>query len=655
MRKLYRALVPAGYSAIGLLLVLVVWFVPTAQRAGWYGASGVDREIRPLESRGQLKQGSEPAGIRPDCTYDLDGSGHIDAADLMIAATLWRTSDRRADLDGDGWVDVVDLQALAARWGARCGWPDDPSRFQVGPLTAFWGDPLWHLTDSFGNHVACEDPADSSLCPARAFANARAAGFDWFAISEHDHNLTNAVWDEMTAARDAAEEEYRFVALRSFELTGDYFEGHINVFESESWPSPRPRLLAGMYSWISAQPHTVFAMFNHPRRDSCDPVARTGLCWNFNQWQPRLEHAPRLPLVQNYRNGEYELSLRAGWRPGGVGANEYGKYIVGRAAVMAVDLTHEAIVDALRRGRVFGTNESHPGLALALRGSGETTEPLAWMGESLAASDRVTVTIDARDLAGGSLTTLALVEARACESATAAQRTVSGGQASWTVSVPRQGTALFATARSSRGTQAWSAPLLTTARLERPTADSSGWTTTTILPDRVAAISSWEPDTPHPWGAIAVRSEGAKASLLHFDLSTLPAGVEIAGAVLDLTAVERRGTVLLPFAAFALRRPWDLAEVTWNQAAAGRQWGAPGAASAADRNPAPFATALAYDLGRYSLDVTDLARRWQAQPGQNHGLLLQSLCSAPSAIEYRFAPNPGAVDGPRLWLWLWQG
>ncbi|HBY94098.1 MAG TPA: hypothetical protein DEP84_09085, partial [Chloroflexi bacterium] len=417
----------AGCSATGLLLLLAIWFVPPA--AAGEGLSPIRRVthgLGRLQSPAHEQRGLESVDARPGCAYDWDGSGRVDTADLALVAAAWGTSDPQADLNGNGQVEVVDLEILARYWNAWCRWPDDPGRFQVGGFTAFWGDPLWHLTDSFNNHVACEDPADPSLCAPRAFANARAAGFDWFAITEHDHNLSSARWDEMTAARDAAEEEYQFVALRSFELTGDYFEGHINVYESNTWPSERPRSLAGMYSWIAAQPDTVFGMFNHPRRDGCDPVARTGLCWNFNQWQPHLDSAPRLPLVQNYRNGQYELSLQGGWRGGGVGVNEYGRYIVGRAGVMALDLTHEAIVDALRRGRVFGTNESQPGLALALRGRSDPAHSLAWMGESVAASDRVTVTLEARDLAGGSLTSLELREARSCETVTVAQRAVSG-------------------------------------------------------------------------------------------------------------------------------------------------------------------------------------------------------------------------------------
>lgn len=638
MRKLYKPLVPTGCSAFDLLLLLAVLFAPSvAAGAGAHRPNGAARES---------------TGGRPGCAYDFDGSGRIDVADLALATAAWHTGNPRADLDGNGLVEVIDLQALARFWNQWCRWPDDPGRFQVGGLTAFWGDPLWHLTDSFGAHVACEDPADPSLCAARAFANARAAGYDWFAITEHDHNLSDARWQEMTAARDAAEEEFEFVALRSFELTGDYFEGHINVYESSSWPGDRPRTLSGMYGWIAAQPRTVFGMFNHPRRDGCDPLARTGLCWNFNQWQPHLEYAPRLPLVQNYRNGQYELSLRGGWRAGGVGVNEYGTYIVGRAAVMAADLTHEAVVDALRRGRVFGTNESRPGLTVALRGTSGSSNPLSWMGESVAAADRVTLTVDARDLGGGKVASLGLVEARTCETVVVAQRSANSLQTSWTVSVPRQGTALFAAAWSSRGTQAWSAPLLTTKRLEAPPPDMAGWLTTTVVPDRLAGISTWEPDTPRPWSVIAVRDRGLKASLLHFDLSALPAGTEIAGAILDLTSVSRSGTSLLPLAAYALRRPWNLSEVTWRQAADGRPWAAPGAGDSTDRDAAPFATALVYDPGRYSLDLTDLARRWHEQPEQNHGLLLQSPCSTPSTTEYQFAPNPAAGDGPRLRLWL---
>jgi predicted outer membrane repeat protein len=51
------------------------------------------------------------------CPADLDGSGVVDVADLLMLLGQWNATGGVADLNGDGIVDVADLLVLLAAWG----------------------------------------------------------------------------------------------------------------------------------------------------------------------------------------------------------------------------------------------------------------------------------------------------------------------------------------------------------------------------------------------------------------------------------------------------------------------------------------------------------------------------------------------------------
>jgi len=56
-----------------------------------------------------------------ECEADVDGSGHVDIVDLLLALALWgqggTPASDSADIDGDGIVAVDDLLIIVATWG----------------------------------------------------------------------------------------------------------------------------------------------------------------------------------------------------------------------------------------------------------------------------------------------------------------------------------------------------------------------------------------------------------------------------------------------------------------------------------------------------------------------------------------------------------
>ncbi len=57
---------------------------------------------------------------------DLDGSGDVDIADIMLVAAIWHTAvgdpdyDPDYDLDSNGKIDIVDIMLVARHWGETC-------------------------------------------------------------------------------------------------------------------------------------------------------------------------------------------------------------------------------------------------------------------------------------------------------------------------------------------------------------------------------------------------------------------------------------------------------------------------------------------------------------------------------------------------------
>jgi hypothetical protein len=104
-------------------------------------------------------------------------------------------------------------------------------------------------------------------------------------------------------------------------------------------------------------------------------------------------------------------------------------------------------------------------------------------------------------------------------------------------------------------------------------------------------------------------NQGAMRPLLYFDLGTVPAAVNITRAELHiyLTSVTPTNDIDRPFGARALAAPWNELAVTWNNMPT---WG-----------PDLGTATASSTLGWRVVDVTQLVRQWQSNPGGNHGLI----------------------------------
>ena len=157
-----------------------------------------------------------------------------------------------------------------------------------------------------------------------------------------------------------------------------------------------------------------------------------------------------------------------------------------------------------------------------------------------------------------------------------------------------------------------------------PTATPENWTVLPASDDTY--LYSWFPTKNFSGDATLKAGIPAIANaLLHFDLGSLPANAIVTQALLKLEVLEVSSAPASGFslAGYAMLRPWQAGEATWEQAAAGTTWTSAGASGIDDRaSTVAAASLLANDLGPATLDVTALIQQWQTDPSSNYGLMI---------------------------------
>lgn len=256
-----------------------------------------------------------------------------------------------------------------------------PGATMPNGMFAYWGDIHSHSTLS-----------DGSGPPRMAFAQARANGLHFFALTDHDGWLTldATEWDEIGNVATAANVDGAFVALRGFEYSNEE-KGHINVFGTNTWVSrddPNYDTLPEFYAWLAAQPNAI-AQFNHP-----DP-SYGGTFDNF-AFNAAASAKIFMQEIGNNAQGyvryepQYPQSLGKGWRVAPTINSDthqltWGNDTDHRTGIIAPSLTQANVLDALRARRVFATEDKN--LAIALQSNG------VWMGSTISATSTLNFTV----------------------------------------------------------------------------------------------------------------------------------------------------------------------------------------------------------------------------------------------------------------------
>ena len=206
------------------------------------------------------------------------------------------------------------------------------------------------------SHTAWSDGAGT---PEEAYAYAKAAGADFFALTDHSHYLTQAEYDEIVKTAARADEPGRFAALYGYEMTwygtcGLW--GHMNVIENPTLESdPRGVGMPELLDRTAAAPESM-CMFNHPE-DIWGDFGRFNSCTEAHKERVRLVE---INGVRHYRN--YMLMLDRGWHVAPLfnEDNHEKKWTTESGAtgvVLAPALTRSNILTAMRRGRTYSTQD----------------------------------------------------------------------------------------------------------------------------------------------------------------------------------------------------------------------------------------------------------------------------------------------------------
>lgn len=209
--------------------------------------------------------------------------------------------------------------------------------------------PEYHLY--YANLHSHTNYSDGKSTPKHAYAYARdTAHIDILAVTDHaehfDHDTME--WVSCGRAADSATIPGRFLALRGFEWSK---YGHANVFNTSGYCSSYrdDSIPESLYVFLSRNPGAI-AQFNH--------IA--GPNFRSFRYSASADSSFALCEGQNTSYTLYHIPLDSGWRVGAsCGADNHdmtwGKSGF-RTGIWATELTKEAVFEAVRANRTFGTH-----------------------------------------------------------------------------------------------------------------------------------------------------------------------------------------------------------------------------------------------------------------------------------------------------------
>ena len=249
---------------------------------------------------------------------------------------------------------------------------------ETSAMNCYRGEIHSHTSDSDG--IATIDDA---------MTYARDVGkVDYFAITDHNHYITDKRYQEQLEIADRYNEAGKFATLRGWEMTWNNeesgFWGHLNVLESpDVHHDYRNMSMPQLFDFINERP-TAFGMFNHPNY-------KWGNFNEFGHYSPKADEAMCLIEVKNSSEDlEQALALTKGWHVSPLSnedshgynwttkTNRYGY-------VLAPGLSRQNIVEALRSRRTYSTSNSSLHMSFKVNG--------AWLGSRIPATDMLSVDI----------------------------------------------------------------------------------------------------------------------------------------------------------------------------------------------------------------------------------------------------------------------
>jgi hypothetical protein len=141
------------------------------------------------------------------------------------------------------------------------------------------------------------------------------------------------------------------------------------------------------------------------------------------------------------------------------------------------------------------------------------------------------------------------------------------------------------------------------------------------------------------------------ASILRFDLSSIPAGAVIDEAKMEIFATAWSGpNTDITIGAYAISRTVTISETTWSEAYTGDAWSGGGCNDTViDRRPQPeFILTTSGPRKWYQFDLTALVQDWMNGVVRNNGVLLRQEVYSPFTFFFASSDFPDVNLRPRL-------
>ncbi|MCX7918455.1 MAG: CehA/McbA family metallohydrolase [bacterium] len=210
---------------------------------------------------------------------------------------------------------------------------------------------------------------DGSGTYAQAFNYARyTAGLHFFAITPHNHMISDATYTSLLSAASSYNADGIFVAIAGQECF-TYDTGHVNVYEANSRVNiPNGKWNSFYQTWLPAHPEVAFVQFNHPdAANMFNSFAYNTVAANYIK-SVEIQNGPAFSTSttesdrgSNYES-EFQTFLNKGWKLAPTANQDnhnpnWGKSTPNRTGVLATALTKTEILNAFRKRRIFATQD----------------------------------------------------------------------------------------------------------------------------------------------------------------------------------------------------------------------------------------------------------------------------------------------------------
>ncbi|MBQ7194078.1 MAG: hypothetical protein IJS07_00405 [Bacteroidales bacterium] len=250
-------------------------------------------------------------------------------------------------------------------------------------------DPASSYRAVFGNtHSHCNYSGDIAIfrgkkglgldpgnTPQGHYGNAKAAGYDFYCITDHSQYpcYTEEAWADIQAQAEAFTDE-NFVALRGYEHSendGPDGRGHMNVWGSTTFLNALADSVSIEFfqNWLATKANKeAFAGFNHPKTDAYN---------DFHCYDEAVRDRMKLIELINGKNPKFYKSflkaLSLGWKVSPVAgcdnhdANNIAKWPC-RTGLLVTALTPDGVLDAMRSRRTWAMFDKNMDVRYSVNG-----------------------------------------------------------------------------------------------------------------------------------------------------------------------------------------------------------------------------------------------------------------------------------------------